>query len=230
MRLITPVFATLLVIVFAMAACTSDDGAQPTSTTTSTSSSTTTSTTEPTTTTSSTTSTTIDPVAEIEAEVEAAYLRSYEVFVECYRTLPDCDPNEVFPEVYAPPTLPRQVLAALETKAEDLTYGPPVDPATARTEVLGISVGDDLRTAVVSFCTLAADQEFEIGADGTTTLTDDNDSILVAWGDANMLLGDDDIWRVIDYPDEIGDVVEFPLSDLDARLEEGTLCGGELNT
>jgi len=214
--------AVLLVV----AGCTGDSAAPTTSSTTPS-----TSTTEPTTSSTTTTATTstTDPLSDVEAEVEAAYLRSYEVFVECYRTLPDCDPNEVFPEVYAPPTLAAQILGVLQTKDEGLVYGPPEDPDHARTEVFEIRVDDDSTMAVVTYCTFAADQEYSVNANGDRTQTDDNGSVLVEWGDAAMLLGDDGVWRLSEFVDETGEVVEFPLDELDQRLSEGKLCGGLLD-
>lgn len=217
------VAAGLLVV---LTGCTGDSAAPATSSTTS---STSTSTTQPSTSStspSSTTSTTTDPVSEVEAEIEAAYMRSYEVYIECYRTLPDCDPNEVFPEVYAPPTMQRLILAALERKADGLVYGPPTKPELARTEIFDIMVTEDMTTAVVFFCTFAGDQEYITDREGRRTLT--SDLLLVEWGDATMMLGDDGVWRVNDYPNEVGGSVEFPVDELDQRLKEGTLCGGEL--
>ena len=220
--------AMLVVGVLAIVGCTGDTEAAPS---TSTSSSTTT-TTEPTSTTTTTvtttTETTLDEAGEVEAEVEAAYFRTYEVFVECYRTLPDCDPASAFEEVFVMPTYIRQVEAALGAKEEGLIYGPPVDPSHARTDIIDIQINDDMTRAVVSFCTVAGDQEYVVGSDGTRTLTENNDDILISWGDAVYLLSDDAVWRVSDYPSDVGDVVEFPFEELEERIKEGTLCDGFL--
>lgn len=216
--------SVLLIGVLVIVGCSGESAAPDTTT-----SSTTTSTTEATTTTSTTTtttssSTTLDPESEIEAEVEAAYLRAYEVFVECYRTLPECDPQEAFPAVYADPTLARQVIGALDTKADGFVYEAPINPAHERSEVIDISVGDEGMTATVSFCTLAGDREFSLGADGSRTLT--SDTVLVEWGDVIMTLGSDDVWRLSDFPNDVGGDAELTIEEVDQQIEEGTLCDG----
>ena len=107
------------------------------STTTTSSSTSTTETTTTTSTTTSSTSTTIDPIAEAEAAVEAAYLRSYEVFVNCYRNLPDCDPATEFAEVYTDGLFDR-VTAGCGTapRLTGWSIEAPENPDHARTEIL----------------------------------------------------------------------------------------------
>ena len=220
----------LVALVLVVVGCTGDSESVP-STSTSSSTSSTTSTIEPTSTTTSTvttTETTLDKAAEVEAAVEAAYFRTYDVFVECYRTLPDCDPAAAFEEVFVMPTYIRQVEAALGAKEDGLVYGPPVDPSHARTQIIDVQVDDAMTRAVVSFCTVAGDQEYVVGSDGSRTLTDNNEDIAVEWGDGLFLLGDDGIWRASDYPDNVGGDAEFPFAELDQRIEEGTLCDGFL--
>lgn len=219
----------LVVALLVMVGCTGDTGAAPSTSTSSSTTTTTeaTSTTTTTVTTTTTTETTLDEAGDVEAAVEAAYFRTYEVFVECYRTLPDCDPVSAFEEVFVMPTYIRQVEAAVGAKEQGLVYGPPVDPSHARTEIIDIEVDDDMKRAVVSFCTVAGDQEYAVGSDGTRTLTENNVDILISWGDAVYVLGGD-VWRASDYPEDVGDVVEFPFDELDERIEEGTLCDGFL--
>ena len=207
--------------------------AESVSTTTSSSS---TSTTESTTTTSATstttstltTSTTLDEEGEVEAAVEAAYFRTYEVFASCHLTLPDCDPASAYRDVYALPTYEAQVLGTEQTKAEDLTYGPPLNPAWARSVVLDVSVDAGGESAVVTFCTLAGEQEFVVAADGSRSLTENNDTIPIEWGNALMSLGDDEVWRVYNYDMSVGGIEDIPVSEIDQRLAEGEICGGLL--
>ncbi len=176
----------LVALVLVVVGCAGDSESVPSTSTTSSTSSTT-STTEPTSTTTSTvttTETTLDEAAEIEAAVEAAYMRAYEAFATCHLTLPDCDPAIAYQDAYALPTYEAQVLGTEQTKAEGLTYGPPTNPDHARSVVLDVVVDADSERAVVRFCTLAGEQEFVVGADGSRSLTDNNDTVPTEWGDA----------------------------------------------
>ncbi len=143
-------------------------------------------TTAETTTSSSTTSstTTVDPIAEAEAAVEAAYYRSYDVYVGCYRTLPDCDPEEAFAEVYTDGLLKRVADVAVQRKADGLVYEPPDDPSHARTEILSIDVDSTATEATVTYCTIAGDKEFAISPDGSRVPVGVDIVVVAEWGEA----------------------------------------------
>lgn len=180
-------------------------------------------TTEATTTTSEATTTEVVEVeADLAADVEAAYLRSYEVFTACYLTLPDCDVESEFAEVYTGGSFDRLTEAALQRQADGLVYESPDDPDHARTEVFDIEVGSSGDDASVSFCTYAGEKELLISPDGSRNPVGLNDTILVEWGDANLSLGDDGVWRIYDYT---GGGSETVLStEIDRLRSEGKIC------
>ncbi len=186
---------------------------------TSTTEATTTTTTEPT-----TTSTTVDPIEQAEADVEAAYFRSYEVFVDCYRILPDCDPATAFAEGYTGDLYERLVAAAVSRKADGLVYEPPENPAHAQTQIFDIRILEGRRKALVSVCTFSGDRELAIADDGSRVPVGINDPVTISWGDMEMELGEDGSWRVAGTSDE-GDVFEVLPADLDENDEKGDLCG-----
>ena len=183
------------------------------------------STTTTSTTVATTTSTTVDPKLEAEAAVEAAYLRAYEVFTTCYRTLPDCEPAIAFAEVYTGGTYERLSDAAVVRKADRLVYEAPAEPQHARTEIRGITIDSSLVRAVVKFCTFAGDTELAISDDGTRIPVGLNDTVLVEWGEAELVVDDDGVWRIADYLNDSGNAVQVPIEEIDKQLEEGLLCG-----
>ena len=179
-------------------------------------------------TTQTTASTTETPAAEVEAAVEAAYLRSYEAYTSCLRSLPDCDPEVAFAVGYTGETYDRLVNSVGQSRDESVVYESPENPDHARTEVFDVTMGGDPNQAVVSFCTLAGDTKMLISPDGSRNRVGLNDTVLVEWGDAEMVLGDDGIWRIADYPADVGDVVEVSFDEIDRQLGEGMLCGGQI--
>ncbi|MDH4279957.1 MAG: hypothetical protein OEW83_17945 [Acidimicrobiia bacterium] len=113
-----------------------------------------------------------------------------------------------------------------QSRTDGLVYEAPENPDYARTEILDLEVSDDLNEAVVSICTLAGDTELLISPDGSRNRVGMNNTILVEWGDAEMVLGDDDMWRITNYSDGIGGAAQVPFDEIDEQLEEGLLCGG----
>lgn len=185
---------------------------------------TTTETVEATTTTEETTTTTTEPEADLEAEVEAAYLRSYEVWTGCYLDLPNCDVETEFAKVYTDGTLETLTEATLQSQADGLDYEPPEDPDHARTEIFEIAVAPSGEDASVSFCTYAGEKEFLVGEDGALTPVGLHDTVFVEWGVANLTPADDGVWRIYDYS-EGGDRETVLITDLDRLRSEGKICG-----
>ena len=143
-----------------------------------------------------------------------------------FGTLPDCEPDVAFAEVYTGETYDRLVESVSQSRTDGLVYEAPENPDYARTEILDLEVSDDLNEAVVSICTLAGDTELLISPDGSRNRVGMNNTILVEWGDAEMVLGDDGVWRITNYSDGVGGAAQVPFDEIDEQLEEGLLCGG----
>ena len=72
----------------------------------------------------------------------------------------------------------------------------------------------------------AGDTELLISPDGSRNRVGLNDTILVEWGEAEMVLDDDGAWRITNYVDDVGGAAQVPFDEIDEQLKEGLLCGG----
>lgn len=213
--------AAAIATVMAMAGCTgsgNDEATVITDPTTTTE----TVTTEQATTTTEATTTTVDQTAA----VEAAYLRSHDVWVECHQTLPECDVETAFSEVFTGGSYERLVAATLERQADGLVYEPPDIEEHSRTEVFDVSVDPSQTSATVTYCTYSGGKELSVSDDGTRTPIGLNNTVLVSWGTAEFVFENDGQWRVEDLVGDAESPKNILIEDVDRLRSEGELCGG----